>query len=47
MKKTIYEVPSTEIIQLGLEEGITTTSQVSNAPEKMNTHSSDEWGSWE
>ena len=47
MKKTIYEAPAAEQINVRFEENIMSVKS-SSAPEAMDTtHSASEWGGWQ
>ncbi len=46
MKKTIYEAPMMEQIQVRFEQNIM-SNKAASAPKQMTTHDSSEWGDWE
>ncbi len=47
MKKTIYEVPGTRILEVRVEGMINASQQNGTAPAQMSVHTADEWGEWE
>ena len=47
MKKTIYEVPSTRILQIKVQGMIMNSTTSPTAPAKMDVESADIWGDWE
>lgn len=47
MEKTIYEAPSTKILQVRVQGMIMNSNRNATAPAKMDVESADIWGDWE
>ena len=47
MKKTIYEAPQMEQIQVRFEENIMSDVQRAASAPDMTKHTADDWGEWE
>ena len=46
MKKTLYEAPAVEQMNIRFEENIL-SNKAASSPNNMTTHTATEWGDWE